>query len=153
MQTSQTSSFRHAWETYSGIYYSNRKRISLLDFVGERKIHSVWEGGCWCHQWSEVASVFSALSGWSKKPLAEKILMHPDGNFTKSSYCGTLHFLILLLEPISLYMLAEKMGAADATVGSLTPPGLCRSLNNWWNMYLSPSGLVQSHCLGWDGWV
>lgn len=54
------------------------------------------------------------------------------------------YFLILFLGAVSLFMLAVKMGAADATVGSLPPSGLCRSLNNWWNMYLSPSGVVQS---------
>lgn len=30
--------------------------------------------------------------------------------------CNSLHFLILLLEPVSLFVLAVKMGAADATV-------------------------------------
>lgn len=107
------------------------------------------ERACWCHQWSEVASVcvFSMLSVWSERPLEAEILMHPDGNFTKSSYCGALHFPLLLLEPGSLLMLAVKIGAANATVGSLTPPGLLYvlcSLNNWWNMYLSPSGVVRS---------
>lgn len=57
--------------------------------------------------------------------------MHPDGNFTKKKahMMEPAHFLILLLEPVSLFVLAEKMGAADATAGSPTPSGLC-SLNN-----------------------
>jgi len=55
--------------------------------------------------------------------------MHSDGNFPKSSGYGTLR--TLLLETVSfLFMLAVKMGAADATAGSPTPPGLCRSLEN-----------------------
>lgn len=83
-----------------------------------------------------MASVcaLSVLSVGSERPLAEEILMRPDGNFThtkkeKAYIMEPAHFLILLLEPVSLFVLAEKMGAADATAGSPTPSGLC-SLNN-----------------------
>lgn len=108
------------------------------------------EGGwaCWCHQWSEVASVcvFSMLLAWRKGPLAAEIfLMHPDGNFAKSSYCGALHFLVPLLEPGSLAVLAVEIGSQRyRRISDTTGACVLCSLNNWWNMYLSPSGLVRS---------
>lgn len=45
-----------------------------------------------------------------------EILMHPFGNFTKTSYCET--------------HVGRRDGADNATVGSLTHPGLCHSPNN-----------------------
>lgn len=82
----------------------------------------IWSGQCLCTL--SAISVKRKASG--RRDLnASRWKLHK-----KLILWNSPHFLILLLDAVSLFMLAVKMSAADATVGSLTPPGLCRSLNN-----------------------